>query len=101
MKLDLVLNGEERKERFKVFHAKKKIDQNPPAIVASSQTKTGKQNWNSGASVTSNGMQRSPFDNYYHALVSPPMSDLFARQNWTRTLPSSSSFPVTSSSIGC
>jgi hypothetical protein len=96
MKLDLVLNAEERKERFKVFHAMKKIDQNPPAVVASSQTYTGKYNWNSGASVTSNGMQRSPYDNYCHSLVSPPMSDLFARQNWTITLPSSRSFPVTS-----
>ena len=64
MKLDLVLNEEERKERFKIFHAKKKIDQNPPAVVGSSQTTTGKHNWNSGASVISNGIQRLLFYNY-------------------------------------
>ena len=95
MKLDLVLNEEEINKRFKVFHAKKKIDQNPPAVVGSSQTTTGKHNWNSGASVISNGMQRIPFDSF-PSLVSSPMPNLFARQNWKPTLSSSSLLPVTS-----
>ena len=72
------------------------MDQNPPAVVGSSQTTTGKHNWNSGASVKSNGMQRIPFDNYCPSLVSSPMPNLFERENWTTTLPSSSLLPVTS-----
>ena len=95
MRLDLVLNKEERKERFRVFHAKKKMIQKYPAIAASSQTTTAEHNQCSGASNTAKRIQRSIFDKYSPS-VSSPVSSMFTRQNWTSVFPSSRLLPDTS-----